>query len=268
MKWRVNEESQTLLATKHSLFKTRPGDLSSGMRATPGNTLNLILLAGALGAGCGKKENTETNNPGAANPPVTETPKPPPIKPEVTHKSKPPPPTAPVAPKPLSPALVAAWENAGFRAGWMGLHKRTGVHMFSENLEDLDSSKAVPAYKTRIWKTGILGSLPAPTMAFGLGLSLNNQITDAALKEVVKLQHLTSLFLGGTQVADAGLKEVAKLQKLKLLNLRRTQITDVSLKEVAKMQQLEKLLLFGAKTTDEAVAELRKALPNCHIEGP
>jgi len=211
--------------------------------------------------GLRKKENTETNNPGAVNPPVTETPKPPPTKPEVTHKSKPPPPTAPVAPKPLSPALVAAWENAGFQAGWMGLHKRTGVHMFSENLEDLDSSKAVPAYKTRIWKTAILESLPAPTMAFGLGLSLNNQITDAALKEVVKLQHLTSLDLTGCkQITDVGLKGLAQAQKLTSLNLGGCmQITDAGLKEVAKLLKLTSLNLAGCiQITDLGLKDIAK----------
>ena len=130
------------------------------MRVCPLKTL--ILLTSALGVSCGEKENSELEQPDAANQHKAVTP-----KPEVTDETNLPPQPAqptPIAPKPLPPALVAAWEKAGFQAGWMGLHKRTGVHMFSENLEDLDSSKAVPAYKTRIWKTGILESLPAPTM--------------------------------------------------------------------------------------------------------
>jgi len=38
--------------------------------------------------------------------------------------------------------------------------------------------------------------------------------------------------------------------------------------EVAKLQKLGILYLLGTKVTKEGVAELKKALPNCQIEGP
>ena len=95
-----------------------------------------------------------------------------------------------------------------------------------------------------------------------------SQITDESLKDVAKLQNLTRLYLGDTKITDAGLKEVAKLQNLTRLRLPRTKVTDAGLKEVAKLQKLERLLLTGTKVTKAGVAELKKALPNCKIEGP
>ena len=64
------------------------------MKTNPMKTLSLIILIAALGAGCGKKENTEAETPGAANPPGAVTPKPPPTQPKVAEKTKPSPPRA------------------------------------------------------------------------------------------------------------------------------------------------------------------------------
>ncbi len=95
-----------------------------------------------------------------------------------------------------------------------------------------------------------------------------SQITDAGLKELAKFQNLTVLGLDDTKITDEGLKEVAKLQNLNLLSLENTQITDEGLKEVAKLQNLKKLYLPATQATKAGVAELKKALPNCYIEGP
>ena len=96
----------------------------------------------------------------------------------------------------------------------------------------------------------------------------DTQITDTSLKEVVKLQKLEWLFLSRTQITDAGLKELSKLQKLEWLILDDTQITDAGLKEVAKLPKLGWLYLSDTKITKAGAAELKKALPNCRIEGP
>jgi predicted small lipoprotein YifL len=62
------------------------------------------------------------------------------------------------------------------------------------------------------------------------------EITDAGLKEVAKLQQLTSLDLAGCeQITDAGLKEVAQHKQLISLGLP-PKITGASLKGVAKLQ--------------------------------
>ena len=97
---------------------------------------------------------------------------------------------------------------------------------------------------------------------------IDTQITDAGLKDVAKLHNLERLNLINTGVTDTGLKEVAKLEKLNSLNLKFTQITDAGLKDVAKLQKLEVLYLNNTQITKTGVAELRKALPNCEIEGP
>ena len=186
---------------KHSIFQIDAGDLSSSMRATPVNTLKLILLAGALGAGCGKKENTETNNPGAANRPEAETPKPPPTKPEVVDISKTlplPSQPLPAAPNSPPPALVAAWEKAGFQAKWKGPDKESGKIIVSDDLEKLDVSKTVLRFEPRRNDFGeasvVLKSLPAPAMSFGLDLS-RTEISDVDLKELATMKQLTSLDL-------------------------------------------------------------------------
>ena len=192
--------------TKHYHLQNYPGGLRLGKQRNLMKNLWLIILTAGLGASCGKQENAEAEKPGAANPPGAVTPKPPPTQPKLAEKTKPSPPEQ--KSKPLPPAVVAAWENAGFAAGWVGPHKKNGSIRFSESLEDLDASKAVPFFKTDNWKPGVLESLPVPTSAFGL---LPGQITDAGLKEVAKLQKLTTLDLMGTKITDAGLKELAKL---------------------------------------------------------
>ncbi len=148
----------------------------------------LIILIGGLGAGCGKQENEVAGQPPSSQPKGT------------------------MKPKPLPPALVAAWEKAGlsrndvaawakagFTAGWMGPDKKYSSITFSRSLDELNAPKAVPAFEARTWKLGVLKSLRAPATAFGLYLRGDPfelvQITDAGLKEVAQLQQLTSLSL-------------------------------------------------------------------------
>jgi len=73
--------------------------------------------------------------------------------------------------------------------------------------------------------------------------------------------------LGNTKITDAGLKELVKLQQLVRLDLSATDIKDVGLKEAAKFKQLKYLTLFDTKVTKAGVAQLQKALPKCQI-GP
>ena len=59
------------------------------------------------------------------------------------------------------------------------------------------------------------------------------------------------------------------LEKVSLLSLDDgPKITVADLKELAKCTQLTNLDLLGTKVTKAGVTELKKALPNCEIEGP
>lgn len=92
--------------------------------------------------------------------------------------------------------------------------------------------------------------------------------TDASLKEEAQLQQLTSLDMGGilSEITGAGLKEVVKLEQLSELYLSTPRITDAGLKDIAKLQKLTLLYLrFCRQITSAAVNELKKALPNCEI---
>ena len=53
----------------------------------------------------------------------------------------------------------------------------------------------------------MLESLPAPTTAFGLDF-FSNQITDAGLKEVAKLENLIHLYLRETQIDLIGCEQI------------------------------------------------------------
>ena len=92
-----------------------------------------------------------------------------------------------------------------------------------------------------------------------LDLSVCKQITDAGLMEVARLQQLTSLNLFFCkQITDSGLKEVAKLEKLTELALFATKITDAGLKEIAKLENLTKLGLKNTQVTDAGFKEIAK----------
>ena len=95
------------------------------------------------------------------------------------------------------------------------------------------------------WSSKLKGELTKADLekVIYLDLKYKKKITDAGLKDVAKLQNLTTLYLDRTQITDAGLVEVAKLQKLKVLGLSFTKITDAGLKEVAKLQKLTFLRL-------------------------
>ena len=60
----------------------------------------------------------------------------------------------------------------------------------------------------------------------------------------------------------------ADLEKVTYLELIGTQFTDAGLKNLVKLKRLESLWLSDTQITDAGVAELKKALPNCEINGP
>ena len=101
----------------------------------------------------------------------------------------------------------------------------------------------------------------------GLDFSFS-KIDDAGLKElVIKLPNMTYLsFWRARAISDAGLKELVKLKKITRINLKGTQITDAGLPELAKITQLKEIDLENTKGVTEAgIAALQQALPNCKI---
>ena len=97
--------------------------------------------------------------------------------------------------------------------------------------------------------------------------SLNNLENERELTDKW-LARIDSLELADTQITDAGLKDLVKLQKLNFLVLTNTQITDAGLEELAKMKQLEWLEMYDTQITEAGAAEFKKALPNCSILAP
>jgi hypothetical protein len=79
------------------------------------------------------------------------------------------------------------------------------------------------------------------------------------------LSWLQGLCLEKSPVTDAHLKQVVRLRKLKYLSLFGTRVTDEGLGQLAGLKDLEVLLLNGTAVTDDGVARLQKALPNCEI---
>ncbi|MDP7011338.1 MAG: hypothetical protein QF685_08160 [Verrucomicrobiota bacterium] len=84
------------------------------------------------------------------------------------------------------------------------------------------------------------------------------QVTSEGFKELGKLKQLNKLCLSSPNITDATLKEVAKLQQITWLDLDCPKVTDKGLEEVAKLQQLRYLYLTDTKVTDEGLKEVAK----------
>jgi hypothetical protein len=113
-------------------------------------------------------------------------------------------PDAKELPKPLPDAVVKAWKDAGATVGWMVVDE-SGALTFVEK----PGAGAVPAFRFAKWKDGVVSKLPAPGAPFGLDLA-KTDVTDAGLKELTSLKHLTSLALCETKVTDAAVEALRK----------------------------------------------------------
>ena len=94
------------------------------------------------------------------------------------------------------------------------------------------------------------------------------QVTDAGLVYLQGLTSLQGLGLDSTQVTDVGLAHLQGLTSLQTLRLDNTQVTDAGLARLQGLTGLRWLDLTKTQVTDAGVAHLRKALPNCSIDGP
>ncbi len=92
-------------------------------------------------------------------------------------------------------------------------------------------------------------------------------VTDAQLRVLPKLKNLQRLHLERTAVTDAGLAQVKLCAQLAYLNLYGTKITDAGLKQLTGLKELSHLYVWQSAVTPAGIADLRKALPECTVDG-
>jgi len=108
----------------------------------------------------------------------------------------------------------------------------------------------------------LLSSLSEQIIWLKLG---GTKVTDAAVKEIVKLKNLNKLHLEYTAVTDAGLTTLKDLQYLEYINLVGTKITDAGLKNLASSKSLKNIYIWKSAVTENGVAEVQKLHPDLHI---
>jgi hypothetical protein len=94
-----------------------------------------------------------------------------------------------------------------------------------------------------------------------------SEITDGEANQLSRLTNLTSLSIDGTDVTDAGLAHLSRLSSLKVLSLESTAITDNGLTHLSRLANLKDLSLRHTAATATGAEKLRKALPQCRIDG-
>jgi len=90
------------------------------------------------------------------------------------------------------------------------------------------------------------------------GLDAEGQMTDALLKQLSRLEHISTLDLNGShQLTDAGVQFLANLPRLEHLNLSGTGITDRGLEVVHQLKRLKSLRLSWTDVSDTGAVHLR-----------
>ncbi|MBA7639898.1 hypothetical protein ES703_47559 [subsurface metagenome] len=103
-----------------------------------------------------------------------------------------------------------------------------------------------------------------------LDLGYCGNITDAGLAHLEGLGQLRELHLRSCEnITDAGLVHLKALRQLRVLNLSYCEnITDAGLAHLEGLGQLRVLWLVGCENiTDAGVQRIRKALPQCDVNG-
>jgi Leucine Rich repeat len=102
------------------------------------------------------------------------------------------------------------------------------------------------------------------------GIDARGQMTDAMLEDVSRIEHITTLKLGGSKnVTDAGVRHLSKLSRLRHVDLSGTGITDHGLEVLRALPELETVSLAWTKVTDAGVAHLAacERLNNVNLQG-
>lgn len=160
----------------------------------------------------------------------------------------------------IDPKTVAAYKQRGGTYGWMVGIEDSFDHSqrylkFYPPVEGRIPSSNVPAFRFERFDNVRVDELPPLGRAMGLDLS-RTQVTDDAMAQVAKLDHLTHLSLAGTNVTDAGLKNLTSQTGLTHLDLRGTKVTDAGLVHLAALINLTHLYLKDTQVTGNDVAFL------------
>lgn len=145
--------------------------------------------------------------------------------------------------------VVGAWQRAGASVGWMK-PDTWGRLEFHREREQTDRHN-LPAFQFCTWEKGVVETLPAPPVAFGLSLR-GIAVADSDLQELLRLGRLQAIDLQCTLVTDAGLGELARHTHLKGINLSETIVTSTGLKLLANLNELESLDLGLTQVTSRA----------------
>ena len=124
-------------------------------------------------------------------------------------------------------------------------------------IRSLDSPPARMVARSREWET-VLRVLARTSSSV---LDAEGQMTDEMLRAVANVPTVTGLRLGGSKaVTDAGLRQLVRLPNLRHLDVSGTAITDAGLNVLRELPRLETLSLGGTHITDEGAAYLA----HCH----
>jgi uncharacterized membrane protein len=107
--------------------------------------------------------------------------------------------------------------------------------------------------------------LPVKKQLVWLKLS-NQNISDAGLRTIEQLTHITKLQLDGTAITNKGLVSLNKLQHLQLLNLVGTNVSIDGLQQITALKQLQSLYLYKTKITNAGMGILFKQFPEVIID--
>jgi hypothetical protein len=96
---------------------------------------------------------------------------------------------------------------------------------------------------------------------------VSSQVSDVGIAHLEGLQHLGWISIGGARINDDCFATVAKLKQLEYLMIQAPNVTDSGLMHLHSMPNLKVFDLDEAQVTDDGLERLRKALPNCGING-
>ncbi len=108
----------------------------------------------------------------------------------------------------------------------------------------------------RLEQTEIKGLTLTPFIEMRFLDLAHTRFTDAGMRSLAGMNHLSKLYLRDTLITDEGLKSIKDLRELTELDLYGTRITDAGLVYLKNLTALTKLNLLGAPVTDAGLDQL------------